>query len=98
MATGNELRLLKIDWIGDPCWDIEDTPGFEDHYDDLLEWRVKIEIGWAETRKQREEQFARDLGLAGNLTLARHLMQVQEQISVLQDKVVELEEENARLR
>lgn len=41
-----ELRLLKLDWKRDPCWDIEETEGFEAHRDELLAFRKKQEQKW----------------------------------------------------
>lgn len=35
----DEIERLKISWMKDPCWDIEDTDGFEYHYEELKLWR-----------------------------------------------------------
>jgi len=32
MKTVEEIDALKRNWYDDPCWDIYDTEGFEDHY------------------------------------------------------------------
>ena len=39
--TPEEIEKLKESWINDPCWDIEDTKGFGDHYDELLAYRLE---------------------------------------------------------
>jgi len=31
MKSEQEITALKVNWKSDPCWDIEDTEGFEDH-------------------------------------------------------------------
>jgi hypothetical protein len=41
--TIEEIDALKLNWIKDPCWDIEETEGFEDHREELLTFRQKIE-------------------------------------------------------
>jgi hypothetical protein len=43
MATEEQIQKLKDSWIHDPCWDIEDTEGFEEHHDELLAWRLDLE-------------------------------------------------------
>lgn len=66
--TRNEVENLKRQWVVDPCWDLEDTEGFEEHKDELLEFRLKQE-------KKREDKWlkeqedvdkkAKELGLEG---------------------------------
>jgi len=56
MTTDKELNQLKESWKRDPIWDIEDTCGFEEHHDELLEWRRQYE---AEQNKRYEEGIAR---------------------------------------
>ena len=59
MATKEEIENLKNDWVKDPCWEIETTEGFEEHWDELLEYRKKMEAKWNEyytkLNKAREE-------------------------------------------
>lgn len=43
MKSKKELDDLKANWKGDPCWDIEDTEGFEEHRAELLAWRKEYE-------------------------------------------------------
>lgn len=43
VRTKAELDALKINWMSDPCWDIETTEGFEAHYDELLAFRLETE-------------------------------------------------------
>lgn len=37
------VRCLKLSWLKDPSWDIENTVGFEQHRTDLLEFRLFYE-------------------------------------------------------
>lgn len=41
--TVEEVDALKLNWIKDPCWDIEETEGFEEYREELLAFRQKIE-------------------------------------------------------
>lgn len=51
MPTKKEIDNLKSNWMNDPCWDIEDTEGFEQHHEELLAFRLEQEAIW-----QRQEQ------------------------------------------
>lgn len=53
-----KLEELKANWLRDPIWDIEDTAGFEAHYQELLVFRLRHE------KKLDEEMDARDLVMA----------------------------------
>lgn len=41
--TKEEIDDLKVQWVRGSEWDIEDTPGFEAHREELYEWRVRFE-------------------------------------------------------
>jgi hypothetical protein len=56
MATQDEIEKLKKSWMKDPCWDIEDTEGFEEHREELLAYRKELEI---EYQRNEEERIAR---------------------------------------
>jgi hypothetical protein len=48
---------LKINWITDPIWDIEDTEGFQAYHDELLSWRSERELKRiAEREKNKKER------------------------------------------
>ncbi len=55
--TPEEIEKLKASWRRDPCWDIEDTEGFEDHQEELLAYRKQVEAEVEErVRKSMEER------------------------------------------
>jgi len=59
MKTVEEIQKLKDGWRKDPIWDIETTEGFEEHQQELLEYRKKCEAEWktkAEERRKQEER------------------------------------------
>jgi|CXWL01.1.fsa_nt_gi hypothetical protein len=43
IRTSEEIEKLKASYKHDPCWDIEDSEGFEDYHDELLAWRKEYE-------------------------------------------------------
>lgn len=40
------IATLKANWCENPCWDIEDSEGFEDYHDELLKFRQEKEFEW----------------------------------------------------
>ena len=56
MKTKEELDKLKAQWCEDPCWDIEATEGFEQHEEELLRFRFKMEAHWREEREAEENR------------------------------------------
>jgi hypothetical protein len=76
--TREEVEKLKKDWLKDSCWDIEDTEGFEEYKEELLQYRLKCEAEWELERIKREKETdeqARKLGVEG---LYRIVMQNKE--------------------
>lgn len=51
LRTDADIEHLKRSWLADPCWDIEDTEGFEAHRHELTAFRFRNELEW---RKQQE--------------------------------------------
>jgi len=43
MKTREEVEALKNEWLQDPCWDIDDTEGFEDYRDELAAYQAEVE-------------------------------------------------------
>ena len=60
MKTREEVEALKANWLGDPCYDIEDAPGFEDYGVELAGFAVEYRRIWEEARKKREARAYRD--------------------------------------
>ena len=59
-----------MDWRADPCWDIEDTKGFEEHRSELLEWSKECQKYWVEQDALRHEpawNIERSVNLMNNL-------------------------------
>jgi len=43
MPTREQIEKLKASWAADPCWDIEDTDGFEEYRDELAAFAAERE-------------------------------------------------------
>lgn len=54
--TVSSIEELKKSWEKDPCWDIEETEGFEKHKNELLAWRKEYEL---EYQRNEEDRIAR---------------------------------------
>lgn len=65
--TPEEIEKLKKSWAYDPCWDIEDSEGFEAHYEELKAWRLdtekKHELAEQARRELRREKVMNATGI-----------------------------------
>lgn len=96
--TQQEIDELKRQWLRDPCWDIELTEGFQDHIEELKAFADKQAILWQEQRELREKaendrlsEKAAALGIPGNLSLTRHIQQLENKIYDLQNRLNTME-------
>jgi len=87
MKTPQEIEKLKNDWIYDPCWDIEDTDGFEDHREELLAFAEKQRAQWKEKNHERDLACAERFGLAGNAAAGRELLAMEARLCELERQV-----------
>jgi hypothetical protein len=61
MKTEKELDDLKANWRHDPCWDIDETEGFEAHTEELKAYKAEMTQQWDNERKQIIKDKARRL-------------------------------------
>jgi len=64
MKTRAEIDALKRNWYDDPCWDIYDSEGFEDHYNELFDYQTECEREWRNKTNERNKLLADQLGLS----------------------------------
>lgn len=58
--TTAEIKALIKDWEEDPCWDLEDTEGFEAHVVELRKHRIEKSKEWRlENKASDYDQCAR---------------------------------------
>lgn len=86
--TKEDVAALKSNWLSDPCWDIEDTEGFEDYKEELQDFRLSHEDKWRAIEFNRISHKAIDLGIPENITLARYLDILETRIKSLEDRRV----------
>lgn len=82
-----EVEKLKQDWIRDPCWDIEDSQGFEEYYEELLLFRRAQEALWQARLNEQYQRKAQEIGCPGNLTLAAYVLRLEGRIGILENKL-----------
>ena len=92
IKSKEEIRKLKHNWECDPCWDIEDTEGFEEYKDELRAFRLKKEKEWEDQWRKKMQTKAKKMGIPGNLKLANYIDGLEYKISKLQDEIAEMGE------
>jgi len=56
--TPEEIQELKDNWRRDPCWEIEDTEGFEEHREELLAYSQEMKAHWKELAQKHHDELA----------------------------------------
>lgn len=95
--TRVEIEDLKRQWLEDGCWDIEDTEGFEEHKDELLQFRLEEERKYEEKKKAEEKKIdekAKELGVKG---LYRMVIKHEELLNRHHRAIEELGDGNSHL-
>jgi hypothetical protein len=78
--TRQEIAELKENWLKDPCWDIEDTEGFEAHKPLLLKFRHDVEKEQSQKHREQVKDFMSRVGLYEGVdafTLAEYIMNLE---------------------
>jgi len=83
MATESELIQLKRNWKADPCWDIWETEGFEDHTEELRLFQVLMEKQWKEDYQERITQRAIKLNCSPELV--KYIEMLERRLTKLED-------------
>lgn len=85
MKTQEEITALKLNWHKDPIWDIETTEGFEDHRQELLDYRIACELQWKEDhdRKHSAAGLIEAAGYNLDRALDDRICQIAEQHTLL---------------
>lgn len=85
--TFEEIQDLKSNWRADPCWDLYETEGFEEHREELKKYQEKCEKEWEERIQEEELNLklkAEGLGLVG---LYKLILKQQEELYKLKEKL-----------
>jgi hypothetical protein len=90
MPTEREVHELKMEWRNDPTFVLEDQPGFEDHKQELIDYRRYWEAIWAERRVYKAdptadpELIAVNMGIPGNRILSDYIYKLHLRIEKLE--------------
>lgn len=88
MPTREEVDKLKASWVSDPCWDIEDTPGFEAYHEELLAYHKEMDEKWLDAYNAKRDKIAMALGCPENRKLAAWVMKVEERLGKLEGRPI----------
>jgi hypothetical protein len=97
LRTVKEIDELKAQWLVDPCWDIEETRGFEAHKFSLRFWRIKQERKWEREEKERLELYAKTLGIPEKPQLARQILDMQREHIATMERLTDALDRIAKL-
>lgn len=82
--TWEEISSLQTSWLEDPCWDIENTEGFEEHKDVLLEFREFHEEKWRQEYKEKVTELMYKLQCS--YPTAEYILLLEQRVKSLEDK------------
>lgn len=85
MATQEQIENLKAQWKADPCWDIEDTEGFEEHKDELKAYHAQVDAEWDALLAMEQAKKCAKYGI--NEALLDYIQQLEFRIIRLENKV-----------
>ena len=83
--TRKEVEQLKSNWESDPCWDIEETEGYEFHYGELMRFRIEKEAEWAQ--QHTNEILKKADALLCSFSLAEYLVRLEEKIDAMNEAI-----------
>lgn len=84
-----EIQNLKRQWINDPCWDIENTEGFEEHKEELLKYRLQCGSEWEKERLEKEKLIDEEVKKVGIKGIYRMIKKHNELLE-RQERAIEL--------
>jgi len=84
MPTRQEIENLKAGWKKDPCWDIADTEGFEEHKDELQKFQDHWEREWKDREQGRKEGLCVVYDI--NMALLDYIEALERRIERLENK------------
>lgn len=87
----DDIKQLKGEWLHDPCWNIEDTEGFEAYRDELLAFRLATEAAQAAVWKATLEDKAEAIGCPLNTKLAEYVLRLEACIDRLNARLDRIE-------
>ena len=96
MKSRGQVEQLKRKWVEDPCWDLEDTEGFEEYEQELLHFRLDMEQQWKREKDEKEEVTLDDNLLIS--VLMSRVGDLEERVDSLEEKLYEQTRQTGRNR
>ncbi|MFC3692191.1 hypothetical protein [Chenggangzhangella methanolivorans] len=94
MKTREEVEDLKVQWRGDPAWDIGDTEGFEAHRDELKAFRLELQREWDEAaervKAERRDAAARAGGISPGHPAVDYILFLEGQLARVEKRLGEV--------
>ena len=95
MKTRSEVEALKKNWLGDPCWDIYETEGYEEYREELRIFQINMMQAWRAKEYNRIYARAQSLGIDDlgpkddepDLRLAQYLEGLEARIKSLESTI-----------
>jgi hypothetical protein len=91
MKTREQIENLKQARSVDPCWDIAETEGFEDHKEELEAYQKQCDIETEQRHIARLNKKATALGIPGNLTLTKYIMFLEDKIEKIEERLEQID-------
>jgi hypothetical protein len=85
-----DVHRLKQQWLADPCWLIEQTPGFENYRAYLLAFRLRHQAAWEAKQRTQAAELDAEADRLGVRGLLRMVQQLQKDKLRLEAVVEEL--------
>lgn len=85
MATQEQVENLKAQWKADPCWDIEDTEGFEKHREELKAFHDQVRAEWDAKEAKRVSEKCAKYGITEKML--EYIEYLEFKIKRLEDKL-----------
>lgn len=79
------LGELQMQWCDDPCWDLEETEGFEEYRAELKAFADARKAEWAAQRNEKLTALAEKMGCPGNMQAAEYALGLERVIERLED-------------
>jgi hypothetical protein len=83
VKTQAEIDALKHEWQRDPCWDIEETEGFEAYREELAAWRRGIAFKQSRAESRRLRDKADNLGCS--VALVRYIERLERAVETVEE-------------
>jgi ribosomal protein L7/L12 len=87
VKTREEVEALKKNWLEDPCWDIEDTEGFEEFREELKHFSDLIKQEQDKMYALKLQKKAEELGITEHKKLVDYILGLEYRLEKLENEI-----------